>query len=161
MTNGVENFKDDLTDLPETHLEGITSIYYDALIPDVDSPEGKIRTYGSYDLFDKSIAVDHHLKINKKGKKHSLFHEIGHHVWYDKVPVKLKLKWKFKCLQFRLYGVREGFADEYAAAFGAEREYMPERTEFKSIIQQIFSYLEKNPDKKNSKLNKLVSYILF
>lgn len=144
-----------MSQIPDHHLSGLEGIYYADL--NKDSKKGEFK-WGSYEILEKKVIIDFSIKDQEK-VENSKTHEIGHHLWYDKLPISLKLKWKAKCLQFRLYDSREAFADQYASMFGFEKEYVPESKDFEKLMQNIFLYLEKNKEKQNSNFNKIFSYL--
>jgi len=157
----LENFFGDVN-IPPHHFRGLNGVYTENLNKHLAGKKGLFEVNdGWYEILGQEMTLDTS-ETDTQEKRHSKVHELGHHVWYSFIPLKLKLRWKMKCLQFRLYGVREAFADQYASMFGFQKEYVPENKQFDDLMQDIFLFLEKSKSRQpNSKLHRLLSYFLF
>ncbi|MBI5148448.1 hypothetical protein HZA33_02095 [Candidatus Pacearchaeota archaeon] len=180
----LENFLDNIKRVPEHHLRGIKGFYVEDLNKSKKINENLLiidahYRDSCYNIIECEISIDERIvgefsNGNNKDKReelemleinginHCSVHEVGHHVWYALVPLWLKVQWKLKCLDLKLYNAAEEFADQYESRFSSDRWKSQSNEYLEGLMDKVISHLEKNKSKPmNSEFHRIACYFFF
>lgn len=133
---GIDRILKHIDRLPQFHLQRLKEITYDPqrLMPVIAGGDMETVPSNAQGLFIQShrtIAI-HHIESEAQFL-HVLFHELGHHVYFQVIGSQLKKRWVTEICR------NDGFVSEYAARNAAEDfaecyvAYLLEPDEFKSM----------------------------